>query len=204
MIRKYLVLSVAVLTAVLSFGCRSVDTANYDENLAGEIIVQETTENTIPEIAETTKMIEKTEITEATSQKYPPFLNSPDDILLADIDGYGENYIFFYNEEEFRAVYSEDNWKVINSCKITDERDIEIICQALKDVHPIHSADMSDYRDAHDMAYEWVQHNLGYYLLPDESPFKENARDVDLNPADQGKSLYDMFLDRQEQIGGMN
>ena len=46
------------------------------------------------------------------------------------------------------------------------------------------------------MAYEWVQHNLAYEMLPDDSGYKDNAKDVDLNPDDQGKSLYDLFVDR--------
>ena len=48
------------------------------------------------------------------------------------------------------------------------------------------------------MAYEWEQHNIAYQLLPEDSPYKENAKDVDLNPEDQGKSIIDFAL---EHIG---
>lgn len=46
------------------------------------------------------------------------------------------------------------------------------------------------------MAYEWQQHNLAYPLIPSDSAWKESARDVDINPQDQGKSLYELFYDR--------
>ena len=38
-----------------------------------------------------------------------------------------------------------------------------------------------------DLVYEWQQHNLAYNILPDDNSWKEHAKDVDLNPADQGK-----------------
>ena len=46
------------------------------------------------------------------------------------------------------------------------------------------------------MAYEWVQHNLAYGLLPDGSSWKESARNVDIDPKDQGKSAYDILAER--------
>ena len=57
---------------------------------------------------------------------------------------------------------------------------------------------MSGYRDADDMAYEWIQHNIAYDVLPDDSEWKSSAKDVDINPDDQNKNLYDMFLERQD------
>ena len=58
---------------------------------------------------------------------------------------------------------------------------------------------MVSYRDAEDMAYEWLQHNLAYKLLPETSSWKENVKDVDLNPEDQGKSLLELYKDRTGQ-----
>lgn len=126
----------------------------------------------------------------------PSALKSPEDISLRDTDGNGKNYLFTYNGEDYKALYTNDKWKIINSYKITDTDDIEIICEALKNVHPIHNADYSGYRTAEDMAYEWQQHNLAYPLIPSDSAWKESARDVDINPQDQGKSLYELFYDR--------
>ncbi len=42
------------------------------------------------------------------------------------------------------------------------------------------------------MAYEWLQHNIAYELLPD-SEFKASAKDVDLDPDDQGLSLEEIY-----------
>ena len=85
---------------------------------------------------------------------------------------------------------------MIDSYKISNKTDIEIICQALADIHPIHSADMADWRTPQDMAYEWTQHNIAYSLLSDTSEWKDSAKDVDIDPPDQGKSVYQLFKDR--------
>ncbi len=124
-------------------------------------------------------------------------LNSPDDILLHDTDGQEKNYAFTYAGASFQAIYTPDNWKVIDSYLITNSADIVMICDALQRVHPIHGVDMKSERTAKDMAYEWEQHNLAYSLLPYDSPYRANTKDVDLNPADQGKSAYEMYLERQ-------
>ncbi|MBR3133112.1 MAG: hypothetical protein IKG42_03455 [Clostridia bacterium] len=106
------------------------------------------------------------------------------------------NYSFIYDGEEFIASYSNDNWHITDSYKIKDNSDIIVICQALIDCHPIHGSDMVSYRTAEDMAYEWIQHNIAYEFLPENSSWKNNTKDVDLNPEDQGKSFLDMYRDR--------
>lgn len=118
------------------------------------------------------------------------------DINLRDLDGNKTNYIFTYNNENFSAKYTKDNWHIEDSYKITDAKDIGLICQALIDVHPIHGKDMKSYRTVDDLVYEWQQHNLAYTILPDDNSWKEHAKDVDLNPDDQGKSLEEMYEDR--------
>ena len=55
---------------------------------------------------------------------------------------------------------------------------------------------MVSFRDAEDMAYEWEQHNLAYQILPESNPYRMNAKDVDINPADQGKSMLEMYASR--------
>ena len=76
-----------------------------------------------------------------------------------------------------------------------------IICQALSEVHPIHGKDMVSYRTPEDMAYEWQQHNFAYYMLPEESPWKQSVQNVDLDPKDQGKSFSELYEDRTNKSG---
>ena len=120
-------------------------------------------------------------------------LSSGKDINLRDIDGKKTNYLFTYKNQDFSAKYTKDNWHITDSYKITDAEDIGIICQALIDVHPIHGKDMKSYRTVDDLVYEWQQHNLAYNLLPDDNSWKSHAKDVDLDPADQGRSLKEIY-----------
>ena len=127
--------------------------------------------------------------------------NSPQEkIKLSDINGKGKKYTFTYKGELFTASYTKDNWHIVDSYKVDDSKDITEICQALINVHPIHGKDMKSYRTAGDMAYEWIQHNLAYKMLPDGNEWKEHAKDVDLDPADQGKSLQEMYKSRIEKM----
>lgn len=122
-------------------------------------------------------------------------LTSSADINLHD-DGSGKNYIFTYNSEDFSAIYVEDNWKIIDSYKINSVSDMLYICQALIDEKPVHGRDMQSYRDAEDMAYEWVQHNMAYQILPDSNDMKSHAKDVDFDPQDQNKDFDEIYKDR--------
>ena len=117
-----------------------------------------------------------------------------DDIKIKKINS--SNYEFVYRDETFKVYYIPDMWKIYDSYKITNSNDIKIISQALIDIHPIHGIDMTSYRTAADMAYEWMQHNLAYEILPAGNSFKNSAKDVDLDPKDQGKSLVQMYEDR--------
>ncbi len=125
-------------------------------------------------------------------------LDSASDIELTALDNYGYAYRFTYGGENFRAVYtaSFDTWTIYDSYKITNDHDLKIICQALIDEHPVHGKDLVSYRTADDMAYEWQQHNIVYELLPDNNRWKSSARDVDLDPYDQGKSYKEIYEDR--------
>ena len=69
----------------------------------------------------------------------------------------------------------------------------------MTEIHKIPSKDYKSYRNAEDMAYEWLQHNLAYTILPDGNSFRNSAKDVDLDPKDQGKSLVEMYEDRTGQ-----
>ena len=117
-----------------------------------------------------------------------------EDIEIKDIDG--KNYSFTYKGKEFKVQYTTDNWKIIDSYKISNKEDITLICKKLIEIHPIHTRDLNDYRTAEDMASEWIKHNIAYFVLPDDSDLKDNAKDVDLDPKDSGKSLAEMYKDR--------
>ena len=126
----------------------------------------------------------------------PGILKSADDIDLHDIDGNGENYAFTYNGEEIYAYYTPDNWKIVDSYKVDSRDDIFIICGALSEIHPIHGSDGESYRQPDDMAAEWFVHNLAYLVLPEDDNRKQNAKDVDLDPEDQDKTVYDFYRKR--------
>ena len=123
-------------------------------------------------------------------------LSSLEDIDLHAVDGTKQNYVFLYGNEEFSAQYTAENWKIVDSYKISNTQDMILICQALLNIHPVHGRDMQSIRTAEDMTFEWLQHNLAYAILPEDSPWRQNAKDVDLNPADQGKSFQEMYEDR--------
>lgn len=119
-----------------------------------------------------------------------------EDIKIVDVDNKKTNYTFTYRNETFIATYIPDNWNIKDSYKITNYNDIVIICEELIKVHKVHGSDMKSYRTATDMAYEWLQHNIAYSLLPEGNSFKQNAKDVDLDPKDQNKTLKEMYEER--------
>ena len=123
----------------------------------------------------------------------PGILNEDEGIVLTDTDGFGTVFNFAYGDETYTAVYTEDNWKIIDSFRIASKADMLIICQALTDIYPIHGSDYESFREPEDLAYEWIQHNIAYRLLPEGDRWKENAKDVDLNPEDQNKNIFEMY-----------
>jgi hypothetical protein len=120
-------------------------------------------------------------------------LSDASDINLHDVDGKGKNYVFTYDGVEYSAVYTKDNWKIIDSYKIENSEDMKIICSALIEEHPVHGSDMQSYRTADDMVYEWEQHNIAYAFLPDDNRWKARTKDVDLNPEDQNLSFAEIY-----------
>ena len=117
-----------------------------------------------------------------------------DKVVINKIDN--SNYEFTYNGVVYKVLYVTDTWKIYNSYMITNSNDIKKICQSLIDIHQIHGSDMISYRTADDMAYEWLQHNMAYKLLPEGNSFRNSAKDVELDPKDQGKSLVEIYEDR--------
>ena len=126
-------------------------------------------------------------------------LSSVDDVVLVPTDDYACGYVFNYGGEEFIAYFDTYSWRVYDSYKITNHSDIVTICQALINVHPVYGADWESLRTAEDMAYEWEQHNLAYQMLPSNSHWREDTKDVDLDPYDQGKSFRDIYESRTSE-----
>lgn len=129
-------------------------------------------------------------------QERKGLLESADDLNLQDVDGKGKNYTFLYDGETYNAKFNIDTWSIYDSYKITNLKDLAIICEALIDIHPIPSKDGKSYRVVEDLVQEWNQHNVAYRLLPSGNSWKESSKDVDLDPADQGKSLKEMYESR--------
>ena len=127
------------------------------------------------------------------------YSSAAEKIGLYDRDGGGVNYAFNYDGEEFYAQYYYDNWTLFDSYKITDEDDMEVICQALIDTHTVHGKDYESFRTADDMVYEWKQHNLAYTYLPEDNAWRESAKNVDFDPEDQGRSFEEIYEDRTGQ-----
>ena len=101
-----------------------------------------------------------------------------------EIEGFGEDY---------KALYSYNTWTIYDSYKITNKKDMKIICQALSDEHQVPSRDGQSYRTAEDMAYEWDQHNKIHMVAPEDSVTRERTKNVDLDPEDQGKTYKDLY-----------
>lgn len=118
------------------------------------------------------------------------------EINIIDVDGREVNYEFKYNNEVFKVEYLPDHWKIYNSYKINIRVDMENICEKLININPIHGKDMISYRTSEDMVYEWMQHNIAYYILPNDNIWKDNAKDVDFDPYDQGMSIAEIYEDR--------
>ena len=126
-------------------------------------------------------------------------LSSVDDVVLVPTDDYACGYVFTYGGEEFTAYFDTYSWRVYDSYKITNHSDIVTICQALINVHPVYGADWESWRTAEDMAHEWEQHNLAYRMLPVNSHWRDDAKDVDLDPYDQGKSFSEIYESRTSE-----
>ena len=130
---------------------------------------------------------------EAKNNGAKGILQTVDDLSLKDIDGKKTTFTFIYENEVFNATYTKDNWHIEDSYKINNKNDITIICKALTDIYPIHGKDKKSFRKVDDLVYEWLKHNLAYDFLPNQSQWKENARSVDLDPEDQGRSIEEIY-----------
>lgn len=214
--RKFIASAGAVMiTAALLAGCGALSDANLEDILdsqeASSIIkdtaaelgesakeaVKEAAKDVAKDIANNAaSQLGSTLKTESDKGSSEALLAATSDIKLTNSDGKGSEYTFIYAGETFTAIYTEDNWKVVDSYKIENADDMLIICQALIDEHPVHGKDMVSYRTAEDMVYEWQIHNIAYAFLSDDDPLKAKAKDVDFDPRDQGSSLEEIYYNR--------
>ena len=123
-------------------------------------------------------------------------LGSAEDIALTDKDGSGRNYCFTYGNDLFESEFENETWKIYDSYKISNMDDMKIICGALQAEHPVHIGDTEALRTPEDMAQEWMEHNVGYELFAPDSEWSARAKDVDLDPHDVGKSIFEIYEDR--------
>lgn len=122
---------------------------------------------------------------------------STEDVSLVPTDDYAQGYVFEYDGEQFTAYFDTYSWRVCDSYKIANHDDIVIICQALINEHPVYGSDWESYRTPEDMAFEWEQHNFAYSMLPEDSHWRDDARNVDLDPYDQGKTIAEIYESRR-------
>lgn len=151
-------------------------------------------------------------------KKYSGSTLSEEDLVLAQSLENENVYTFSYGGETYTAKYTPNgaNWQIVNSYKITNTKDMLVICEALSRLHPIKGC-LTPYRAAADMVDEWVIHNHVYSELQRMAASTnffikqaisalsgkfgqaiESTQSVDINTPDQGKTEME-FLD--ERIG---
>ncbi|MBR0085067.1 MAG: hypothetical protein IJL97_00810, partial [Lachnospiraceae bacterium] len=150
--KRFVIIYLSCCILLLSLFCGCFEKVSETETAAE---TQETSEAADTETEMQTAVPEASEsVTEAAPAG---ILTSPEDIGLTNANGDGSNYTFTYGEEIFTAIYTTDNWKIIDSYRIDNSDDMKIICEALIAEHPVHGSDMQSYRTPEDMAYEWIQ-----------------------------------------------
>lgn len=198
-VKVFCIIVIAMICFFILSGCNVINIIKDEKNEMNNYInnnVNNSQTNTSVDKISKENNADIFSILESTYKEGVSLIISKDDINLTDTDGKGKNYSFKYNNETYTAVYTKDNWHINNSYKIKNKKDITLICEALNDVHRIHGKDMHSYRTAEDMMEEWVIHNIAYDYLPEGINWKKHAKDVDLNPADQGKSLEEMYKEK--------
>ncbi len=184
-------ITITILLILIVIGVWIIDNNKFDNKVSNNTdlnITKEETEKTIQTEKKNENFVETKEEHERESR-----LDIETKIELVDVDGNGSNYYFEYNGEKFTAIYTYDNWKIIDSYKIKNRKDMAKICQALLDEHKIHGKDFNSYRTAEDMVYEWVQHNIAYKFFSEDNEYKLRVKDVDFDPEDQGRNMIELY-----------
>ena len=109
-----------------------------------------------------------------------------------------ESYSINYGSDVLTAIYEDEEWQIIDSYKVKSCADMELICEKLNEIHTIPASESSQEktREPKDMTFEWLQHNMIYDILPDDSEWKESTKHVNLNAADQGKTYIEIYEGR--------
>ncbi len=206
---KILTFLTAVFTAVCFAACSSAESEPAQAETSAAVTTAETApettvetaapaaEETTAETAAPAETYTQTETSETVDSKPEPEESEPE-IEITALDDEG-NYSFEFDGMTFYACYTPDNWHIIDSYRVRQMEDMKVICRALIELHPVHGSDMESWRTPEDMAEEWIYHDLAYELLPDDDPWKERAKDVDLDPADQGKTLHELFIAKSQE-----
>ena len=123
-------------------------------------------------------------------------------------------YNFAYNGKTYSATYNESEqcWTIIDSFEISDKKVMYLECYNLIAKNPVPTEPGgTTYRTLDDMVYEWEQHNVAYnYFIKIYNsgiPFSSElynyiaegisrAKNVSINPGDQGKNWIELCLDR--------
>ena len=201
---KILTFLTAVFTAVCFAACSSAESGPAQAETSAAVTTAETApettvetaapaaEETTAETAAPAETYTQTETSESVDSEPEP------EIEITALDDEG-NYSFEFDGMTFYACYTPDNWHIIDSYRVRQMEDMKVICRALIELHPVHGSDMESWRTPEDMAEEWIYHDLAYELLPDDDPWKERAKDVDLDPADQGKTLHELFIAKSQE-----
>lgn len=127
-------------------------------------------------------------------------LDDMPEILYSHSDGVYDYYTFAYGDGSFTVLQEYDNWKVFDSYRIRNSRDIELICRSFIALYPVHGRDLESYRTAEDMTYEWLQHNIAYGFAEDDDALRESAANVDLDPEEQDMNMLAIYLNHKGQV----
>ncbi len=197
---KKIICILSAVTILAAGGCKSIDmnkAAVIEEKSHHYLrIAEEQAIDYADKAKEKIKEQVKEGLAKQDGSAEPGILSGVEDVGLKDLTGAGTDYAFIYDGTPYAAKYTPDNWEITDSYRITNAMDMAIICQALINEHPIHGKDMVSFRTCDDMAYEWIQHNVAYSFLPEDSPWINSVKNVDLDPKDQGKSYRDLYEDR--------
>ena len=195
-ILKFSVIAFAfLLTACAAETNDTLTQTSEETELSSDIVV--TTDTGFAETTTSEKMsrIEELVRTAGYDEGEPKISDEPEVTFQYSDDDY-DYYRFYYDGMAFEVLYEYDNWKIFDSYKIRNSKDMQLICNALIKIYPVHGIDLESYRTPEDMAYEWIEHNIVYEMPITDASLKDSAANVDLDPKDQNKTLFEILSGR--------
>ncbi len=195
-ILKFPVIAFAfLLTAcALETGDTQQQTSEETES-SSDIVVTTDTEFAETTTSEKMSRIEELVRTAGYDEGEPKLSDEPEVTFQYSDEDY-DYYRFYYDGMTFEVLHEYDNWKIFDSCKIRNSKDMQLICGALINIYPVHGADLKSYRTSEDMAYEWIEHNIVYEMPITDASLKDSAANVDLDPKDQNKTMFEILSGR--------